>query len=85
MLRLQNENDEVGLASHNGISCLAEQTLSQFVGIRIHGKCPERVDASMVKNFYKFDSGSRRFAVLRGMQNFSHTTDAVGLSSHKIT
>lgn len=53
---------------------------SQITLQRIYGdKAPFEICSEQVKNFYRFDSGSREFKILDGCKSFSYVVHAIDL------
>jgi len=47
-----------------------------------NGNAPAVLDASVVENYYRYNSGAKEFKHIQGNKNFSRAVDAVYLHHH---
>ncbi|OON17743.1 hypothetical protein X801_06417 [Opisthorchis viverrini] len=67
------------LRSHCQYGGLYSFSAADEVGVRISGLGPKRIETSLVERFYKYDSGSKRFAEITSTSHLSTVVDAVML------
>lgn len=59
-----------------------ENNNEQIKRVYANGNAPATIDANMVENYFRYNSGAKEFKPIQGNKSFSRAVDAVSLQPH---